>query len=80
MCTQLCNYALREQENVLFVELDIGQGNITIPGSLAATKIDLPITVTVCGGMDKANLELEVTEWRVLFVLFVQCTFPDSQL
>eukprot|EP01128_Nolandella_sp_AFSM9_P004280 TRINITY_DN1893_c0_g1_i1.p1 TRINITY_DN1893_c0_g1~~TRINITY_DN1893_c0_g1_i1.p1 ORF type:complete len:454 (-),score=69.74 TRINITY_DN1893_c0_g1_i1:89-1336(-) len=39
ICKLLCNYAARKDENVTYVDLDIGQGSITVPGMFAAIPI-----------------------------------------
>jgi polyribonucleotide 5'-hydroxyl-kinase len=41
----LVNYAVRKGSEPVFVDLDIGQGSITVPGMLAAVTIDLPLPV-----------------------------------
>jgi len=41
----LMNYAARNQREITFVDLDVGQGSITIPGIIAAIPIDKPIPV-----------------------------------
>jgi len=45
LCTILCNYAVRMDEQPIFVDLDIGQNSIAIPGVLAAVHIERPIDV-----------------------------------
>ena len=41
----LLNYAVRAGHAPLFIDLDVGQNSISIPGSLAATPIDHPIPI-----------------------------------
>ncbi|KAG1674622.1 hypothetical protein FOA52_001871 [Chlamydomonas sp. UWO 241] len=41
----LCNWAARSNWEPTMVDLDIGQGSITVPGCLAATPIEVPIDV-----------------------------------
>jgi polyribonucleotide 5'-hydroxyl-kinase len=45
LCTILSNYAVRMDEQPIFVDLDIGQNSIAIPGVLAAVHIERPIDV-----------------------------------
>lgn len=39
----LLNWASKQSWKPTFVDLDIGQGSITIPGCIAATPIEMPI-------------------------------------
>jgi polyribonucleotide 5'-hydroxyl-kinase len=43
LCKLLCNYASRMGEQPTFVDLDIGQGLISVPGMLAAIPVERPI-------------------------------------
>ncbi|WIA39224.1 hypothetical protein OEZ86_005348 [Tetradesmus obliquus] len=45
MCRMLLNWAVRAQHQPTYVDLDIGQGSITVPGCLAATPVEAPITI-----------------------------------
>lgn len=45
LCKILLNYAVRTGWAPLMVDLDIGQGSVTVPGCLAATPIEAPIDV-----------------------------------
>ncbi|KAJ5073999.1 polyribonucleotide 5'-hydroxyl-kinase clp1 [Anaeramoeba ignava] len=45
LCKILINYATRFGENPCFVDLDIGQGEITIPGTLSTTIVHEPIDI-----------------------------------
>ncbi|CAD7695075.1 unnamed protein product [Ostreobium quekettii] len=45
LCRILINYALRLGWSPTFVDLDIGQGSIAPPGTIAATPVQLPVTV-----------------------------------
>jgi len=45
LCKILCNYASRMEEQPLFVDLDIDQGSITMPGVVAAIPIERPIDI-----------------------------------
>uniref|UniRef100_A0A6B2L5X8 Protein CLP1 homolog n=1 Tax=Arcella intermedia TaxID=1963864 RepID=A0A6B2L5X8_9EUKA len=42
LCRLLCNYAARLGESVTYVDLDIGQGSITLPGMISAIPLDRP--------------------------------------
>jgi hypothetical protein len=44
----LLNYAARRDFHPLFVDLDIGQGSISIPGMLSAVTIEAPLRIGVC--------------------------------
>ena len=43
LCKLLLNYATRTGWEPVYVDLDVGQGMITVPGSIAATSIKEPI-------------------------------------
>jgi len=43
LCKILCNYAARCGEYVTYIDLDIGQGSITIPGVLSAIAWERPL-------------------------------------
>jgi polyribonucleotide 5'-hydroxyl-kinase len=45
LCKLWINYAVRRGHQPVFVDLDIGQGSITIPGMIAAAPIDRPVDV-----------------------------------
>lgn len=43
LCRMLLSWAAKQGWKPTFVDLDIGQGSITIPGSIAGTPIEMPI-------------------------------------
>lgn len=43
VCSILCNYAARAGHSPLYVDLDLGQGAVTVPGTLSAVPIDSQI-------------------------------------
>lgn len=43
----LLNYATRKGHSPVFVDLDIGQGSITVPGMVAAVGLEQPIPIGV---------------------------------
>ena len=45
LCKVLTNYAVRTGWEPLFVDLDVGQGMITVPGNIAAVHLTAPIDV-----------------------------------
>mmetsp|Transcript_40225 Transcript_40225/g.89282 ORF Transcript_40225/g.89282 Transcript_40225/m.89282 type:complete len:430 (+) Transcript_40225:36-1325(+) len=45
LCRMLCNWAVRSGWEPTFVDLDIGQGSITVPGCISATPVETPIDV-----------------------------------
>ncbi|KAL7070019.1 hypothetical protein ACQ4LE_011159 [Meloidogyne hapla] len=45
LCRILCNYAVREGRTPLYVDLDIGQGSISIPGSIGCLYIEKPADI-----------------------------------
>jgi polyribonucleotide 5'-hydroxyl-kinase len=47
LCSMLCNWASRQGEHVIYVDLDVGQGNIVVPGMLAAVPLDTPVEIHV---------------------------------
>lgn len=52
VCKILLNYAVRAGSCPAFVDLDIGQGSITVPGCLAATPVEAPIDVQAGVSLD----------------------------
>ena len=52
LCRILCSYSARLERNITYVDVDVGQGNITVPGSIAASPID------------KTSLDVEVHDGR----------------
>uniref|UniRef100_A0A914GTW9 Protein CLP1 homolog n=1 Tax=Globodera rostochiensis TaxID=31243 RepID=A0A914GTW9_GLORO len=45
LCRILCNYAVREGRTPLYVELDIGQGSVSIPGTIGCLYIEKPADI-----------------------------------
>lgn len=45
LCRILCNYAVRLGRTPIFVDLDVGQRNISVPGSIGAVYIERPSDV-----------------------------------
>lgn len=45
LCKILLNYAVRAGCSATYADLDVGQGAITVPGSIAATPVEAPIDV-----------------------------------
>lgn len=45
LCKILMNYAIRMEWAPVYVDVDIGQGSIAPPGTIAATPVQLPVTV-----------------------------------
>lgn len=45
LCRMLCNWAVRSGQEVTVVDLDVGQGTITCPGCLAATPVEVPVSI-----------------------------------
>ncbi|KAH7728203.1 Clp1 [Aphelenchoides avenae] len=43
VCRILCNYAIRQKRTPVYVDLDIGQGSITIPGTVGAVHVEKPV-------------------------------------
>lgn len=43
LCRMLLSWACKQSWKPTFVDLDIGQGSITVPGCIAATPIEMPI-------------------------------------
>ncbi|PNW85613.1 hypothetical protein CHLRE_03g194800v5 [Chlamydomonas reinhardtii] len=43
LCRLLCNWAVRDGYAPTFVDLDVGQGTITVPGCLSAVPVEQPI-------------------------------------
>lgn len=40
LCRILCNYAVRKGRSPIFVDLDVGQNCLTVPGSISAAIVD----------------------------------------
>jgi len=55
LCKLLCNYATRLGESVTYVDLDIGQGTITVPGMISAVVLDRPVDIEEGFGMGIAS-------------------------
>ena len=49
LCKLILNYAVRTSWEPLFVDLDVGQTMITMPGSMAAVKMNEPMDI--CNGL-----------------------------
>lgn len=45
MCRTLANYGVRNGWSPMFVDLDLGQGSLSPPGSIAATQMTHPISI-----------------------------------
>lgn len=45
VCRLLLNYAVRAGRRPIFVDLDVGQGQISIPGTIGALLVERPATV-----------------------------------
>lgn len=45
LCKILLNYAVRAGWAPVYTDIDVGQGSITVPGSVAATPIEAPIDI-----------------------------------
>ncbi|DBB13652.1 TPA: hypothetical protein ACH3X3_000674 [Trebouxia sp. C0006] len=45
LCRLLLNYAVRSNWTPTMIDLDIGQGGITVPGSIGATPIEAPVDI-----------------------------------
>lgn len=45
VCRLLLNYAVRVGRRPIFVDLDVGQGQISVPGTIAALLIERPATI-----------------------------------
>merc|ERR550539_2264807 len=43
LCRLLLNYAVRMGRRPVFVDLDVGQGSISLPGTIAGTIVDQPV-------------------------------------
>ena len=51
LCRVLLNYAVRSNRTPIFVDLDIGQNNISIPGTIGALLVSKP--ADIIRGFDK---------------------------
>eukprot|EP01104_Vermistella_antarctica_P015135 TRINITY_DN4903_c0_g1_i2.p1 TRINITY_DN4903_c0_g1~~TRINITY_DN4903_c0_g1_i2.p1 ORF type:complete len:343 (+),score=34.86 TRINITY_DN4903_c0_g1_i2:342-1370(+) len=45
LCKLLIGYATREGETPVFVDLDVGQGSISLPGTIGALPVDRPVDI-----------------------------------
>jgi len=61
LCKLLSNYAVRMGEKPTYVDLDIGQGCITVPGMIAAIPIERPIDPT--DGFDTVNISQPMVQF-----------------
>lgn len=53
----LLNYAVRKGHQPTYVDLDIGQGSITVPGMFAAVSITQPIPIGVSSFPNELTME-----------------------
>eukprot|EP00299_Pterocystis_sp_00344_P014346 c70_g1_i2.p1 GENE.c70_g1_i2~~c70_g1_i2.p1 ORF type:complete len:298 (-),score=69.87 c70_g1_i2:539-1354(-) len=44
LACHLCNLAIRSSHTPIFIDIDVGQGTLTVPGALAACVVDTPFT------------------------------------
>ena len=44
-CRLLVNYAVRMGRRPVFVDLDVGQGSISVPGTIGATVVEEPVNI-----------------------------------
>lgn len=51
LCRILLSYAVRQGSRPIFVDLDVGQNAISVPGTIAATSIEQPISVEMSADM-----------------------------
>lgn len=56
LCRILCNYAVREGRTPLFVDLDIGQGSVSIPGTIGCLYIEKP--ADIIDGFDRKSAHI----------------------
>ncbi|GFW49982.1 protein CLP1 homolog [Trichonephila clavipes] len=54
LCRFLLNYAVRSGRSPLFIDLDVGQNSISVPGSIGIVNIQKPANI-VAGFEDEAN-------------------------
>ena len=45
VCSILCNYAARNGHAPLYVDLDLGQGALTVPGTISAAPVDAQVDI-----------------------------------
>merc|ERR1712028_102353 len=48
LCRILVNYAVRMDNRPIYVDLDVGQGAVVLPGTIVATPVTLPVVVDEC--------------------------------
>ncbi|KAK6019829.1 Pre-mRNA cleavage complex II protein Clp1 [Ostertagia ostertagi] len=60
VCRILCNYAVRQGRSPVFIDLDVGQGSISVPGTIGALFINK--TADVVEGFDRSNSHLRSTK------------------
>eukprot|EP00300_Choanocystis_sp_HF-7_P015507 c19085_g2_i2.p1 GENE.c19085_g2_i2~~c19085_g2_i2.p1 ORF type:complete len:166 (+),score=28.68 c19085_g2_i2:10-507(+) len=47
LCRQLINYAIRDHVQPVFVDLDVGQAHVSVPGTISAAVVTHPWTIAV---------------------------------
>eukprot|EP01121_Diplochlamys_sp_Union-15-3_P006847 TRINITY_DN1738_c0_g1_i1.p1 TRINITY_DN1738_c0_g1~~TRINITY_DN1738_c0_g1_i1.p1 ORF type:complete len:348 (-),score=55.36 TRINITY_DN1738_c0_g1_i1:304-1347(-) len=45
LCSLLCNYAIRRGHQVTFVDLDVGQGSVSVPEMISAITFEAPLDI-----------------------------------
>ena len=70
ICKILTNYAVRCGSSPLFVDLDVGQGSLTVPGCVAACGAEHPVDVeeAVFPGEVRCSLFVARCSWLVSVV------------
>lgn len=56
LCRLLINYAVRLGRRPIFVDLDVGQGSISVPGTVGAMLIERPASIEEDGFVQQAPL------------------------
>jgi energy-coupling factor transporter ATP-binding protein EcfA2 len=52
----LINYAVRLGRRPIYVDVDVGQGNISVPGTIGAMLIERPASIEDCGFIQQAPM------------------------
>ena len=56
LCRILTNYAVRLGRRPIYVDLDVGQGNISVPGTVGAMLVERPASIEENGFVQQAPL------------------------
>lgn len=72
LCRILLNYAVRMNRRPIFVDLDVGQGYIAVPGTVGALLVERPSNVVEGSASRRRWFFILVTNHQVLTSRFIE--------